>query len=156
MLQENLEYEIWDRKDKIIISWIYNSITLNKLTLLYGNSSSYRYWTTLAINLHDNSSSNIMELRWRLRSMRKDNQLMDMYIKKVKELFNLMSAIVDQISLCEQVFYLMGGLNSTNYLSLVTSVMNKKKMSSLDEIFSMMRAHKKQIMRMNTCKSCSK
>lgn len=47
----------------------------------------------------------------------------------------------------------MEGLNSTNYLSLVTIVTNKDKVPSLDEVFSMIRKHERKTTRMNSMES---
>lgn len=66
ILVDNPDYAVWDRKDKTTMSWIYNPISLRKLRLLYGNSSSHGYWTTLPQNVQDNNNSNLIELWWRL------------------------------------------------------------------------------------------
>lgn len=62
ILVDNPDYAVWDRKDKTTMSWIYNPISLRKLRLLYGNSSSHGYWTTLPQNVQDNNNSNLIEL----------------------------------------------------------------------------------------------
>lgn len=49
ILEVNPEFDGWDIKDKIIISWIYNSITSNYLKYLsqIGKDSIVAYWKAL-------------------------------------------------------------------------------------------------------------
>lgn len=58
-----MEYVIFDRKDNIAMSWIYNYVSPNKLKFLHGNSYTYEHRMALSRNFQDNSNSNLIELR---------------------------------------------------------------------------------------------
>lgn len=74
---------------------------------------------------------------------------MNEYINQAKDIFNLLLAAADPISLREQVIYLVSGLNF-DYNSLITTLTYKKKMPTLEEVFIMMRVHEQQVQRMQS------
>lgn len=51
-------------KDKILMNWIYNSFSSNKLKYPFGNTKTHKYRISLAKNFHDNSNINLMQLCW--------------------------------------------------------------------------------------------
>lgn len=48
----------------------------------------------------------------------------------------------------EQVLHILGGLNS-RYNTIVTTIIQKKRVCSLDEVFIALRMHEKQLKRIN-------
>lgn len=67
-----------------------------------------------------------MELRWKLQTLRKDTLFMSEYVNKAKDLFNHLNTI--------------RGLDFT-YNSLITILTYKKKIPSLEEVFTMMHVY---------------
>lgn len=90
-----------------------------------------------------------MQLRWRLQILRKNNLSMSDFISRAKDLFNHLSVAGVQISLREQIMYLVNGLNFV-YNSLITTITYKQKMPTLEEVFTMTHAHEQQIMTMHS------
>lgn len=58
-------------------------------------------------------------------------------------------AIIDYISDPEQMLYVLRGLDS-NFSPLVTNIIGKKRILSLDELFTCIRTHDQQQARMNS------
>lgn len=81
-------------------------------------------------------------------NMKKEEKSMEEYIVDAKELFDLMSEIGDLISSQEEILYLLGGLNA-GYISIVTNITHKKNMPSIDEVFSRLITHERQLVRMS-------
>lgn len=53
------------------------------------------------------------------------------------------------MNLREQIMYLVNGLNF-DYSSQITSLTYKRKMPALEEVFTMLRVHEQQIVRMHS------
>lgn len=54
-VEPNPEFNLWDRKDKIVMNWIYNSVSQSHSKYLFGNKSVLSYWTALERNFTDSS-----------------------------------------------------------------------------------------------------
>lgn len=85
-----------------------------------------------------------MQLRWQLQMIRKGALTTDAYISGARELINHVIPAGDVINPCEQVLYVMGCLDLA-YVSLMTSITNKKHIPCLDEVFSKMIIHEQQL-----------
>lgn len=79
------------------MKWIYNSFSGNKLEFLFGNAFAYGYWISLTSKFHDNSSSNPMQLRPQLQTLRKNDKTMDKNMEEANDLFDYLKAIGDSI-----------------------------------------------------------
>lgn len=57
VLEQNSEFDEWDSRDKIVLSWIYISISHNYLKYLIGKDRDYAhaYWRALEKVFFDNS-----------------------------------------------------------------------------------------------------
>lgn len=69
--------------------------------------------------------------------MTKCNINIEQYISKSNDLINHLLTVGDHLGGWEQVPYVLGGLGS-NYIYLVTNIINKKRILRLDEIFTNM------------------
>lgn len=73
---------------------------------------------------------------------------MENYIGTTKNLINHIMVVGDEISDCEKVLYILGGLDF-QYSSLITNITQKKCKPSLDEVFNALCIHGKHLERMN-------
>lgn len=73
---------------------------------------------------------------------------MESYIETVKNFLDYETIVDDDISNHEQVIYMLGELGS-DYALIIINIPQKKRVSSLDEVFSSLRSHEKQREYMN-------
>lgn len=75
---------------------------------------------------------------------------MKQYISKSKDIIDHLLDASDTLSDKEHMIYVLGGLDA-NYTSLVTNIISKERILSLDEIYTRMRLHKRRNARMISC-----
>lgn len=72
---------------------------------------------------------------------------MSQYINTVKDLFNILIVVGATITLKDYIIYMIGRLDF-NYNSLITTLTHKKKIPSLEKVFTMMHVYE-QVQRMS-------
>lgn len=70
--------------------------------------------------------------------------LMETYISITKSLIDYVSITSDEISNRDQVLYILGGLGS-DYACIIPTITQKKKVSSLSDLFSSLRIQENKI-----------
>lgn len=66
ILMSNLEYNLCDKKAKIVMNYIYNSLSQSFLKYIFRNTTTLGYWNVVERNFIDSSQMNAMQLRWKL------------------------------------------------------------------------------------------
>lgn len=82
VIKVNSEFDVWNTKDNIVMSWIYSSIFQNYLKYLIGKDkdSTASYWKGLKKAFSDSSQAQMMQLRWRLQILQKGSMPVKSYI----------------------------------------------------------------------------
>ncbi|CAA0819588.1 Unknown protein, partial [Striga hermonthica] len=89
----NPEYDIWQRQDQLLASWILSSLSQGNLILVVGLSSSKEIWNALEKNFASQSRARIMQHKLELQTMKKGNMTMREYLNKMKTCFDLLAAV---------------------------------------------------------------
>lgn len=134
--------------DKTVQNWIYASVCSSFLKHLIVKSSAYEYWAPLAKVFNKDSQAKLMELRYRLQTLKKGSQTIEQYISVAKDLKDYILAAGDKINDREQILYVLEGVDF-NYTSLITTITNMKRILPPNKVFPRMRMHERQHERMH-------
>lgn len=80
VIGENPDSSVWNRQDNAIKNWIYCSVTTRFLKHLIGKTTTKEYWIVFVRVLNDDSQSRLLDLRWRLQSLRKGTKSIRSYM----------------------------------------------------------------------------
>ena len=67
----NPEYNIWQRQNRLVMCWIYSSLTEGVMAQIIGLDTASKIWTTLEKNFSAASKARIMQLRFQLQTTKK-------------------------------------------------------------------------------------
>ncbi|KAL5540536.1 hypothetical protein UlMin_043239 [Ulmus minor] len=106
----NTEFIAWRRQDRMILSWIYSSLTTEIMAQIIGRTTSNSAWITLEKIFSSSSQARIMQLRLQLQTTRKNSMKMMEYIMKLKNFSDSLVAIGEPVSEQDQIMNLLGVL----------------------------------------------
>ena len=133
----NLDFTTWHRFNRLIMSWIYASLTERMLYQIVGYSTALEIWYALNQIYFTASMARLIEIHAKIQNLRKWGMIAMEYIKKLKHLYNTLVAISEPISYIDHLLYLFGGLNRT-YNPFVTLIINQPDKPSIEEIHSLL------------------
>ncbi|XP_062093549.1 uncharacterized protein LOC133799561 [Humulus lupulus] len=145
----NHEFVQWCKKDRLILSWIYSSLSPEIMAQIVGHTPSHTAWTALQQIYYSSSYARIMQLRLLLQTIKKGSMTMMDYILKVKNLTDQLAAILEKISYHDPLLYLLAGLSS-DYYSFVVSVTSKSKGISFEQASNLLFAHESRLEQQNS------
>ncbi|PON47862.1 hypothetical protein TorRG33x02_321990 [Trema orientale] len=133
----NAEYIAWQRFNRLIMSWIYASLTQGVMGQIVGYASAFEIWEALNQIYTSSSLAKITELRAKLQNLRKDGLTAIEYIQKHKNICNTLAAVGEPVSCKDHLLYLFGGLDR-EYNAFVTSITKRPDNLPLEEIYSLL------------------
>ena len=114
-------FTLWMHQDRMLLSWIYSSLTKNIMMQIVGHKTSYDSWTTLESLYASTNHACIMQLKLELYSSQKGSKKISEFLLHIKKIVDNLNAINETISEKDHVMYILGGLGS-DYLSFVVSI----------------------------------
>lgn len=107
----NPDYNIHQRKDHLIASWLLSSINPSLLPQVIGCKSSLEIWNTIEQVFNSQYSAKILHYKRQLQHIKNDNLGMREYLTKIKNLCDLLAAAGHKIPGNEQVLTILSGLS---------------------------------------------
>ncbi|KAL5548887.1 hypothetical protein UlMin_004118 [Ulmus minor] len=123
----NSEFIAWRRQDRLILSWIYSSLTTEIMAQIIVR---------------------IMQLRLQLQTTRKNSMSMMEYTMKLKSFSDSLAAIGEPVSEQDQIMNLLGGLGA-DYNAVVTSINVRDDKISIDMVHCMLLSFKNHLEQQN-------
>ncbi|PNX72371.1 hypothetical protein L195_g028261, partial [Trifolium pratense] len=133
----NPEFLIWQRYDRLVLTWINATVTKDLIPLLYNCNLASTAWTTLHNHFLDQSLAKELDLKLKLHNLQKGSLSIETYCKHFKEIFDSLDAISQPISDREQVMYVLKGLPPT-YDSVVTFASNLRPAPTFHDVWNML------------------
>ena len=140
----NPEFIQWRRKDRLILSWIYSSLSPELMSQIVGMTTTASAWAALQTFYSSSSNARILQLRLQLQTIKKGGMLMMDYTLKVKNLADQLAAIQEKVSDRDLVLYLLAGLGA-DFNSFIVSVTSKSKALSFGQVSSLLLAHESRL-----------
>ncbi|KAL4291920.1 hypothetical protein GQ457_14G001400 [Hibiscus cannabinus] len=119
------------------VSWLLSTMSLNVLPQLVGAETSTTFWKAM-LNLYAQlTTTKIMLLHYRLRSLKKGTLSMRNFVTQVKEVCDLLTTLGSKVSEIEQVATILNGL-SAEYDPFVAVITGSKEPYTLDSTVSVL------------------
>ncbi|KAL5569233.1 hypothetical protein UlMin_025808 [Ulmus minor] len=124
----NPEFIAWQRQDRLILSWIYSSLTTEIMAQIIAR---------------------IMQLRLQLQTTRKNSMSMMEYTMKLKSFSDSLAAIGEPVSEQDQIMNLLGGLGA-DYNVVVISINVRDDKISIDTVHNMLLSFENRLEQQNS------
>jgi hypothetical protein len=121
LLVANPSYHSWYHQDRMILSAIISTLSVETLPHVIGLITSHEVWVTLETLFSPQSQSWIMQLKQQVSNMKKGSQTISAYFQKAQGLSHLLATVGKLIEASELVSHILAGLGA-EYDPLVTSV----------------------------------
>ena len=92
--EANPEFIKWRRLDRLILSWIYSTLTPDIMSQIVGYETSHEAWIALERIFSASSKARIMQLRFEFQTIKKGDDTTMEYILKVKTITDNLAAII--------------------------------------------------------------
>ena len=80
------EFNIWRKVDKILMSWIFSTVSESVIGQLVGCSSSFEVWNKLEKIYSQQSIAKILQLKNQLNSVKKGSDTVSEFVFKIKNI----------------------------------------------------------------------
>ena len=117
----NPKYNIWQRQIRLVMCWIYSSLTEEVMTQIIDLDTASEIWTTLEKIFSTASKARIMQFRFQLQTTKKRGLSMMEYLLKIKFIVDNLVAIGENFTEQDRILYLLAGLG-VEYNSFVISI----------------------------------
>ncbi|CBI25270.3 unnamed protein product, partial [Vitis vinifera] len=145
----NPEYSIWQCQNRLVMCWIYSSLTKGVMAQIIGLDTASEIWTALEKIFSAASKARIMQLHFQLQTTKKGGLSMMEYLLKIKSIVDNLLAIGENITEQDRILYLLAGLGA-KYNSFVITVTSGHEPLSLEEIHSMLLTHENRLEQQHT------
>ncbi|KAE8736295.1 Tetratricopeptide repeat (TPR)-containing protein [Hibiscus syriacus] len=125
-LKVNEDYEVFVEQDSALASWLLSIISDHILTQFVGAETDADVWSTVLKFFANRSTTIVMSLHCKLRSIKKGDESMISYLTHIKEVCDALAACGSAISDLEQVATILNGL-PFDYQSFMAVITTRKK-----------------------------
>ncbi|KAL4291628.1 hypothetical protein GQ457_14G026100 [Hibiscus cannabinus] len=136
-VSDNEDYEIFVAQDSALASWLLSTISPHLLPQFVGAETASEIWSTVIQFFSSRSTTTIMSLHYKLRSLQKGNLNMRAYVSQVKELSNALAACGSPISDLEVIATILKGL-PIEYQPFVAVITANREPFTLDAAVSVL------------------
>lgn len=120
------EFREWSKNDKAVLSLISATICDEALSYLVGSSSSREAWLRLRNKYSAVSSSDVMQLKTDLHTLRKNAESVDIYLQRVKGIRDQLAFVGVHYTDEDIIFLALNGLpREYNNIKVVVRAMDK-------------------------------
>ncbi|KAL4339361.1 hypothetical protein GQ457_08G024740 [Hibiscus cannabinus] len=137
VVTENEDYEIFVAQDSALASWILSTISPQLLPQFISAETTSEIWSTVLRFFSSRSTTTMMSLHYKLRSLKKGDLSMRTYVSQVKELCNALAACGSPIFDLETIATILNGL-SMEYQPFVAIITVSRDPFTLDAAISVL------------------
>ncbi|KAL4360589.1 hypothetical protein GQ457_04G012070 [Hibiscus cannabinus] len=154
VVTENEDYEIFVAQDSALASWLLSTISPQLLPQFVGVETASEIWSTVLRFFSSRSTTTVISLHYKLRSLRKGNLSMRAFVSQVKELCNALTACGSPISDLETTATILKGL-PMEYQPFVSIITANRDPFTLDAAISVLLDAETQLNSFNTLSDLS-
>ncbi|KAH9689176.1 retrovirus-related pol polyprotein from transposon RE1 [Citrus sinensis] len=144
--QENPDYALWMKTDKLLQSWMLSSMVDNVLIMVINCETSLELWEMLAEIFMSQPKARYLALKMQLQSTKKGSLSVSDYFNKMKKIADSLTIGGNSVTSNDLIMHLLTGLDD-NYESLVTNILTRleKEKLTVEEVYSMMLSHETKL-----------
>ncbi|KAJ9672694.1 hypothetical protein PVL29_026062 [Vitis rotundifolia] len=139
----------WRRFDRMVLSWLYSTLTPDIMGQIVGFQTSHDAWMALHKIFSASSKARILQLRLEFQTAKKGADPMLEYILKIKTISDNLAAIGEPVKESDHILQLLGGLGS-EYNSIVASLTAREDDLSLHSVHSILLTHEQRLNHQHT------
>ncbi|KAJ9692772.1 hypothetical protein PVL29_011723 [Vitis rotundifolia] len=139
----NPEYITWQRQNRLVMSWIYSSLTESMMTQIMSYNTAHEIWKSLRQSFASASRAHIMELRLHLQTIRKGGLSMLDYMLRIRNICDNLTAVGELVSEQDQIMAILGGLGP-EYNPFVVTITSRAEPISVEELQSHLMVFERQ------------
>eukprot|EP00261_Vitis_vinifera_P016565 XP_010645732.1 PREDICTED: uncharacterized protein LOC104877922 [Vitis vinifera] len=136
----NPEFVQWRCFDRMVLSWLYSTLTPSIMSQIVGHQTSHDAWMALQRIFSASSKARIMQLRLEFQTAKKRADSMLEYILRIKTISDNLAAIGEPIKDRDHILQLLGGLGP-EYNSIVASLTAREDDFSLHSVHNILLTH---------------
>ena len=136
----NSDFLTWRRFDRMILSWIFSSLTPEIMGQIIGYQTSNTTWVALEKIFVASSKARIMQLRLAFQTTQKGSLPIMEYILKMKTIIDNLAAIGEPVAERDQILRLFAGFGA-DYNLIVTSLTTCEDDLILHSVHSILLSH---------------
>ena len=145
----NPDFVQWRRFDRMVLSWLYSTLTPDIMGQIVGFQTSHDAWMALHKIFSASSKARILQLRLEFQTAKKGADPMLEYILKIKTISDNLAAIGEPVKETDHILQLLGGLGS-EYNSIVASLTAREDDLSLHSVHSILLTHEQRLNHQHT------
>ncbi|GMI71657.1 hypothetical protein like AT1G34070 [Hibiscus trionum] len=134
---ENEAYEVFVAQDSALASWLLSTISSHLLSEFVGADTAAEIWATVLQYFSSRSTTTVMSLHYKLRSVNKGDSSMRMFVSQVKEICNALAACGSPIFDLEKIATILNGL-PLEYQPFVAVITSSQQPFTLDAAISVL------------------
>ncbi|KAL4354130.1 hypothetical protein GQ457_06G027390 [Hibiscus cannabinus] len=134
---ENEAYEVFVAQDSALASWLLSTISASLLPQFVGAETAAQIWSIVLRFFASRSTTTVMSLHYKLRSLKKGDMSMRAYVSQVKEICNALASSGSPISDLETIATILNGL-SLEYQPFVAVITASREPFTLDAAISVL------------------
>ncbi|KAL4272355.1 hypothetical protein GQ457_13G014480 [Hibiscus cannabinus] len=134
---ENEAYEVFVAQDTALASWLLSTISASLLPQFIGTDTAVEIWAIVLRLFANRSTTTVMSLHYKLRSLKKGDMSMTAYVSQVKEICNALASSGSPISDLETIATILNGL-SIEYQPFVAVITASREPFTLDAAISVL------------------
>jgi gag-polypeptide of LTR copia-type len=140
----NSTYAKWNQQDKLILAWLFSSISSPVLAQVLNASTSHQLWQQLQ-NIHSSQSiAKVRELKLLLQTTKKENSSCLQFIQQIQAIADRLRSIGSEITDQDLVLYTLQGLGS-DYDAFVITFSMRQSTASMSDLQSLLLAHEARV-----------
>ncbi|GMI71298.1 hypothetical protein HRI_000799100 [Hibiscus trionum] len=133
----NPAYQHFFKQDSSLASWLLSTVSTSILPHLVGSETTASIWNTLVLRYSKLSTTRVMHLHCRLRTLKKGSLSISEFSGQIKEICDLLAICGSPISEIEQVATILNGLPS-DFESVIAVITASKEPYSFDGAVSLL------------------
>ncbi|KAL4324473.1 hypothetical protein GQ457_11G021190 [Hibiscus cannabinus] len=134
---ENKAYEVFVAQDSALASWLLSTISTSLLPQFVEADTAAEIWSIILRFFASRSTTTVMSLHYKLRSLKKGDMSMRAYVSQVKEICNALASSGSPISDLETIATILNGL-SVEYQPFVAVITASREPFTLDAAISVL------------------
>lgn len=143
-MKPNPAFLAWRRQDQLLASWIQSSLTKNIMVLMVGLTTTCEIWKALETSFANQSRVKVMQYKFQLQPIKKDNLSMRDFLAKIKELCDLLGAAGCRNPEEDHILYILGGL-SHDYDSIIVTVTIKTQDWTVQDVAALLHSFESRL-----------
>jgi hypothetical protein len=149
VLVKNPEYSTWYHQDKIVLSALISTLSVDVLPHVVGIKTSRAVWLLLEKMFASEAKARVMQTKLLLTTMKKGSLSVADYFMQAQRWSNLLAAVENPVKDADLVCYIIGGL-SADYDPLVASLTTRLEPISLEDLYAHLLIFEQRLERNNS------